>query len=115
MLIFESQREARGETAQAAAGLWPSRWCLLVLAVNAALALAWGLTWGFWMPGGLSFPRYFFEVNTAVTLLFVLGGWWVETSHLASAAAQRLAEQLGARLAQPSGHFDEQRLLQHRR
>ncbi|OOG81220.1 peptidase M48, partial [Hydrogenophaga sp. A37] len=80
MLIFESQREARGQTLKLllAFGLTV---LLLLVAVNAALALAWGLTWSFWVPGAM-FPRHFFEVNTAVTLLFVLGGWWVETSRL---------------------------------
>ena len=56
----------------------------LILLVNDALALAWGLTWGFWVAGELMLPRHFAAVNTAVVLLFVLGGWWVETSRLAS-------------------------------
>lgn len=108
MRFFEFQREARGETARLllAFGLTV---VLLVVAVNAALALAWGLTWGFWMPGALTYPRHFFAVNTGVTLLFVLGGWWVETSRLSEGGGVRLAEQLGARPAQPSGNFDEQR------
>ena len=108
MRFFEFQREARGETVRLLLAFGVTV-LLLLVAVNAALALAWGLSWGFWMPGGLSFPRYFFEVNTAVTLLFVLGGWWVETSRLSEGGGVRLAEQLGARLAQPSGNFDEQR------
>ena len=108
MRFFEFQREARGETARLLLAFGITV-LLLVVAVNAALALAWGLTWGFWMPGGLSFPRHFFEVNTAVTLLFVLGGWWVETSRLSEGGGVRLAEQLGARPAQPSGDLDEQR------
>jgi heat shock protein HtpX len=78
VLIFESQREARGETRKLLLA-FAITVLLLVLAINAALALAWGLTWGFWRPVGDALPRYFFEVNTAVTLLFVLGGWWVET------------------------------------
>ncbi|WP_066271917.1 M48 family metalloprotease [Hydrogenophaga palleronii] len=108
MRFFEFQRDARGQTRRLllAFGLTV---LLLVLAVNAALALAWGLTWGFWVPGALSYPRHYFAVNTGVTLLFVLGGWWVETSRLAEGGGQRLAEQMGARLAQPSGNFDEQR------
>ncbi|MBT9466793.1 M48 family metalloprotease [Hydrogenophaga sp.] len=108
MRFFEFQREARGETTRLllAFGLTV---VLLVVAVNASLALAWGLTWGFWMPGALTYPRHFFAVNTGVTLLFVLGGWWVETSRLSEGGGMRLAEQLGARLAQPSGSFDEQR------
>lgn len=106
MLIFESQREARLQTL----GLllaFGATVGLLVVAVNAALALAWGLTWSFWVSGA-GYPRYFFEVNTAVTLLFVLGGWWVETSRL-SGGGRVLAEQMGARLAQPGSDFDEQR------
>ena len=108
MLIFESQREARGATRKL---LWAFALTvlLLLLAFNAALALAWGLTWGFWVPSEMQYPRYFFEVNTGVVLLFVLGGWWVETSRLADGGGQRLAEQMGARLAQPSSDFDEQR------
>jgi heat shock protein HtpX len=109
MLIFESQREARAQSRKLIAA-FALTVCLLVLAVNGALALAWGLMWGFWRPFGDAYPLYFFEVNTAVTLLFVLGGWWVETSHLATLSGQRLAEKLGARLAQPSAHFHEQRL-----
>jgi hypothetical protein len=43
-------------------------------------------------------------LNTALVRLFVLGGGWVETSRLASDGSQRLAEQQGARLAQPPGY-----------
>ncbi|MDO9437932.1 M48 family metalloprotease [Hydrogenophaga sp.] len=108
MRFFEFQRNARGETRRLlfAFGITV---VLLLVAVNAALALAWGLTWGFWMPGPFAYPRHFFAVNTAVTLLFVLGGWWVETSRLAEGGGVRLGEQMGARLARPSGDFDEQR------
>lgn len=106
MLIFESQREARGRTLRLLLAFGVTV-LLLVLLVNAALALAWGLTWSFWVPGA-GYPRYFFEVNTAVTLLFVLGGWWLETSRL-SGGGRRLAEQMGARLVQPGSDFAEQR------
>jgi heat shock protein HtpX len=106
--FFEFQRDARGETRKLLLAFVLTV-LLLVLAINAALALAWGLTWGFWVPGDMSYPRHYFAVNTAVVLLFVLGGWWVETSRLASGGGQRLAEQMGARPAQPSGDFDEQR------
>ena len=109
MLIFESQREARAQTRKLVL-VFALTVLLLVLAVNGALALAWGLMWGFWRPMGDAYPRYFFEVNTAVTLLFVLGGWWLETSHLASAGGRRLAERMGARAAQSSNNFDEHRL-----
>ncbi len=106
MLIFESQREARGQTLKLLLA-FALTVLLLLLAVNAALALAWGLTWRFWVPGA-GYPQYFFEVNTGVTLLFVLGGWWVETSRLAG-GGRAVAEQMGARLAQPGSDFDEQR------
>lgn len=105
MLIFESQREARASTWRLLLA-FAATVLLLVVAVNAALALAWGLTWSFWTGGG--YPRYFFEVNTAVTLLFVLGGWWVETSRL-TGGGRALAEQMGARLVQPGTHFNELR------
>ena len=108
MLIFESQREARNATRKLLFAFVLTV-LLLVLAINVALAVAWGLTWGFWTPGEMRFPRYFFEVNTGVVLLFVLGGWWVETSRLADGGGQRLAEQMGARPVQPSSDFDEQR------
>jgi Zn-dependent protease with chaperone function len=110
MLIFESQRNARGATRRLLLAFATTVIALVVL-VNAALALAWGLTWGFWVSGELMLPRHFLLANTAMVLLFVLGGWWVETSRLASGGGQRLAEQLGARLAQPSGNLDEQRFV----
>lgn len=108
MRFFEFQREARGETTRLLLA-FAATVVLLVLAVNAALALALGLPGGFARFSVANYPRYFFEVNTAITLLFVLGGWWVETSRLSEGGGVRLAEQLGARLAQPSGSLDEQR------
>lgn len=108
MLIFESQRNARVETRKLLLA-FALTIVLLVLAVNAALALAWGLSWGFWAPLGAGYPPHFFLVNTAVTLVFVLGGWWIETSRLAGGGVV-LAQQMGARELRSSGNFDEQRL-----
>jgi heat shock protein HtpX len=108
VLIFESQRDARGRTRRLLL-LFALTVLLLVLAVNAALVLAWGLSWGFWAPLGGGLPRHFFAVNTVVVLVFVLGGWWLETSRLSSGGGVRLAEQMGARELRPSGDFDEQR------
>jgi len=107
VLIFESQRAARGQTRQLLVA-FALTVLLLVLAVNAALALAWGLSWGFWAPVAVGYPRHFFVVNTVVTLVFVLGGWWIETSRLAG-GGQLLARQMGARELRPTGDFDEQR------
>lgn len=108
MLIFESQREARGQTRRLL-WLFVLTVLLLVIMVNAALLVGWGLTWAFWRPGGFSLPRYFFEVNTGMTLLFVLGGWWVEASRLSQGGGIGLARQIGARELQASGNIDEQR------
>ncbi|MDV7400611.1 hypothetical protein RZS08_54855, partial [Arthrospira platensis SPKY1] len=79
---------------------------LLVLAVNGVLALAWWLT----VAGHFGYPSHFFAVNTGVVLLFVLGGWWVETSNL-DGGGVKLAQQLGAREARPSQSADEQRYV----
>jgi heat shock protein HtpX len=108
VLIFESQRNARDATRRLLLALAIPLIALAFL-VNGAQAVAWGFTGGFWVAGELLLPRRFLAVNTALVLLFVLGGWWVETPRLASGGGQRLTEQLGARLAQPSGNRGEQR------
>lgn len=56
---------------------------LLVLAVNGALALIYRLTFP-WSDG---FPALFFATNTALTLLFVLGGCWFEMLRLREGGA----------------------------
>jgi len=108
MLIFESRRTARERTRQLL-WLFALTVVLLVLTVNAAMILAWGLSWGFWRKGGFSLPDYFIAVNTSVTLAYVFGGWWVETTRLANNGGVRLAEMIGAREARPRVNFDEQR------
>jgi heat shock protein HtpX len=79
------------------------------VAVNAALALAWRLV----TPGFSGYPAYFFAVNTSVTLLFVLGGWWLETSALSS-GGEALARRVGAREAWPASRRGRTEALQHR-
>ena len=110
MRFAESQREARAQTQRLllAFGLTLA---LLVLAVNAALAAGWLLSGPLWLPGEWRFPRHFWAVNTGVTLLFVLGGWWVETSQPKLQGGVRLAERMGARPAQPSGRLEERRFV----
>lgn len=103
MRFFQFQRDARGQTRRLL-GWFAVMVLALVLAINVVMALAWWLTVG----GSLGFPRHFFAVNTGVTLLFVLGGWWVETSALVGGGV-RLAQRLGAREVRPSSHADEQR------
>ena len=69
----------------------------LVVAVNLALALTWRVVWH----GSDGYPQYFFAVNTVMTLVFVLGGWWLETSAL-DGGGERLARRVGAREAWPA-------------
>lgn len=108
MRFFEHQDEARRQTLQLLAGF-----ALAVLAtvagVHAALALAWQAL--SWLLGGVAFPAFFFSVNVGVTLLLVLGGWWIEVSDRdAPGAAERLARRAGAREARPAHSHAEQRL-----
>ncbi|HSM21942.1 MAG TPA: M48 family metalloprotease, partial [Rubrivivax sp.] len=76
-----------------------------VVAVNALLYLAWLVT----VPMASRLPALFFETNTALVLLFVLGGSWVESLALREGGAH-VARLAGARPAQTAGHADVQRL-----
>lgn len=110
MGFFERQEEARAETLRLLL-LFGVAIMALVLAMNAALALTWQLAWG-GLTGFRAFsayPQHFFAVNTAVILLFVLGGWWLETSNLRG-GGEKLARRVGAREAWPASRDDEQRL-----
>lgn len=104
MRFFEHQEQARAQTRQLLM-LFALTVVALVLAVNAAL----GLTWYLLTPGFSGYPAYFFSVNTAVALLFILGGWWLETSSL-QGGGEKLARRVGAREAWPSSRLDEQKL-----
>jgi len=103
MRFFEAQESARAQTRRLL-GLFVLALLAVVLGVNGALALTWRMLW----PGG-GYPAYFFSVNTGMTLLFVLGGWWLETSVLAG-GGQALARQAGAREAWPASREEERRL-----
>jgi len=107
--FFDHQDQARRATRKLVAGF-----VLAVLAtvagVHTGQALGW-LVLRVLFGGDLPFPAYFFSVNVGVTLLLVLGGWWIETSALhAAGAAQRLAHRAGAREARPGLSHAEQRL-----
>ena len=104
MRFFEEQEKARAQTRRLLL-LFGLAVIALVLAVNGALALTWRLV----SPGWNGYPDYFFSVNTAVTLLFVLGGWWLETSVL-QGGGEALARQVGAREAWPASREAERRL-----
>ena len=104
MRFFEEQEKARAQTLRLLL-LFGLAVVALVLSVNDALALTWRLV----SPGWTGYPAYFFSVNTGMTLLFVLGGWWLETSVL-EGGGQALARQAGAREAWPASREAEQRL-----
>lgn len=104
MRFFERQETARAQTLRLLL-LFGLTLVALLLAVNGALALAWRLV----TPGFSGYPGYFFSVNTSVTLLFVLGGWWLETSAL-SGGGEVLARRVGAREAWPASREVEHKL-----
>ncbi len=97
MRFFEQQRQARAQTVRLLL-LFALMLLVLVFAVNAALAL----TWRFVAWQDAAYPVYFFHINTGMTLLFVLGGWWIESSNLAGGGEQ-LARRVGAREAKILG------------
>lgn len=109
MRFFEHQDAARGQTLRLLL-LFAACVAATVAGVHLALALCWWLLQLAW-PWTLGFPRLFFTVNVGVTLLLVLGGWWIETSNLKLAGgAERLARRLGARELRPAVSEQEQRL-----
>ena len=104
MRFFEHQQQARVQTNRLLF-MFALAVLALVLMMNLALALTWRMIW----PVGAGYPTYFFSVNTGLVLLFVLGGWWVETSSLGG-SAEKLARRAGARELRPSTREAEQRL-----
>ena len=57
----------------------------LTLAINLLLALVYKLV----VPTGFGFPNLFFETNTAVVVLFVVGGAIIETQRLTRSQFER--------------------------
>lgn len=73
----------------------------LVVAVNLALMLAWRLT----APWATGYPDWFFTTNTALVLLYVLGGCAVESLRLREGGAH-VARLAGAREADRHDPFE---------
>ncbi|MFN3436714.1 MAG: M48 family metalloprotease [Acidovorax sp.] len=107
MKFWDHQTNARSETRRLLLGFTLAV-VVLVVAVHAALALAW-LLMAAVLPGHLDFPQGFLAANVGVSLLLVLGGWWVETSNL-RAGGVKLAKRVGARELRPTLSHAEQRL-----
>ncbi|MBA4109851.1 MAG: hypothetical protein C0487_09705 [Leptothrix sp. (in: Bacteria)] len=79
----------------------------LVVAVNVLLALAYKLL----MPLSHGYPALFFETNSGVILLFVLGGCLIETQRLREGGGQRVAHWMHGRLVKDPDDALERRLL----
>jgi Zn-dependent protease with chaperone function len=97
-MLFRRQQEAAEATTWGLLAAFGVSLAVLVVAVNLALMLALRLT----VPIASGYPTLFFETNTAVVLLFVLGGCWVETLRLREGGAY-VARLAGARPAETSG------------
>lgn len=78
----------------------------LVAAVNGALALVYRFSFPFTQ----GWPPFFFETNTAVVLMFVLGGCWIEMLRLREGGAH-VAKLAGGRLVAEPRDLREKRLL----
>jgi len=107
MRFWDHQHDARSETRRLLLAFAVAT-VLLVLAVHASLVLAWWLMAAL-LPVRLPFPAGFLVANVGVSLLLVLGGWWVETSNL-RAGGVKLARRVGARELRPGLAHAEQRL-----
>lgn len=107
MKFWDHQHNARAETRRLLLAFAVAV-VLLVASVHGALVLAWQMmNWA--LPVQLPYPRGFLAANVGVSLLLVLGGWWLETSNL-RAGGVRLAQRIGAREARPATSHAEQRL-----
>jgi Zn-dependent protease with chaperone function len=77
----------------------------LVVAVNLVLAVVYWMT----VPFARGLPAWFIETNTALVLLFVLGGCWVESTRVRNKGGPHVAELAGARPAQAGGNDEASR------
>lgn len=107
MRFWDRQNAARAETRRLLLA-FALAVLLLVAGVHGALTLAW-LLMAALLPWHLPYPAGFLAANVGVSLLLVLGGWWVETSNL-RAGGVKLARRVGAREARPAVSHAEQRL-----
>ena len=103
MGFWNHQAQARQSTRRL---LWLFALCVLVsvAAVQAGLSLAWWLLFRDW-----PYPTGFVWGNVAVTLLLIVGGWWLEAEAL-RAGGIKLAQRVGARPARPEVSLAEQQL-----
>ncbi|MGE5452581.1 MAG: M48 family metalloprotease [Acidobacteriota bacterium] len=79
----------------------------LTVSVNLFLALVYKLV----MPFAVGYPALFFETNTAVVVLFILGGSFIETQRLREGGGPRIAHWMGGREVIDPDDALERRLL----
>jgi Zn-dependent protease with chaperone function len=107
MRFFEQQDEARRHTLRLVV-LFATAVAGTVVGVHLALTALW---WPLHHLLHVPYPRLFAPVNIGVTLVLVIGGWWIETSNLQMpGGVQRLAHRLGAREVRPDSEEAEKRL-----
>ncbi len=102
---FRRHQEAAHASTRRLIALFVVVLAALVVAVNVALAAVYRLS----MPFAGSYPALFFETNTAIVLLFVLGGCWLESLRLREGGAH-VARMAGGQPARASGHTPGERL-----
>ena len=105
MQFWDWQSDARRTTR------WLVVWfavCVLLsmAAVHGGLTLAWKLSLAHL---GWDYPKGFVQSNVGITLLLILGGWWLTYEQL-SQGSQHLARSIGARQARASSSLAEQQL-----
>ncbi|HEX5310281.1 M48 family metalloprotease [Aquabacterium sp.] len=84
---------------------------LLLIALTGAINLLLALVYKLIMPLSQGYPALFFETNTAVVVLFVLGGAWVETQRLREGGGPRIAHWMGGREITDPDDALERRLI----
>jgi len=100
-MLFRQHAQTARQSTLRLLGLFALAVVGLLVAVNAVLALIYAVTFPFLR----GFPAYFFETNTALVLLFVLGGCWIESMRLRGGGAH-VARLAGGREAQVSAGGD---------
>jgi Zn-dependent protease with chaperone function len=84
---------------------------VLLLALVLAINLVMGVAYKLLLPFTQGWPNLFFETNTALVLMFVLGGCWVETLRLKDGGGVRVAHWMGGREITEASNTLERRLL----
>lgn len=106
MQFRQHQRAAHIRTARLI-GLF----ALLLLALTVTVNLLQALLYKLLLPFSVGFPALFFETNTGLVLLFVLGGCFVEAQRLRDGGGPRVAHWLGGREIRDPDDATERRLL----